>query len=328
MDRDWQDITTSEYHAYPAISSGGLKCFEKEGAMDYHAQYIEKSVVSEETTAKRMGTAFHLAMEKPDTWQDSYEILPDVVEDAGLVQICKDIRPEKSKAHIPVMGERLNMKMKLHKKYLDMLEARASGDGKQLMTVAEFAIVVTQICAVWDNKDCREILELKTPTNVEKACIWECPVTGRPVKALVDLTVGGMVVDFKTTMAKSRYDWFRQVEKLGYAFQAAHYLFVTGKTEFRFITVTSQERLQKGCHAEADLWHIPRQKLEIAREQNEKSLYSLSSLLDDLENPTCIKDSQGVPVSFHSEGWGEDLPLDWEEFANKDYGGNDGSRGT
>ena len=317
-ERLWLDISATEYHDLPAVSSGGLKTYEKAGPLEYHAAYVAKTKVSEETTAKRMGTAFHRAMEDPESWKTGYAIRPTVATDPGLLAIVRDMMPEKTTAEAPELGETLNLRKTFHKMYLGLVEEEAVAAGKTLMTEDQYAIIDLQIASVYDNKDCREFVGKKTSSNVEMACVWECPLTGLAVKALVDLLVGDTVVDFKTTKARNPYEWLRDVEKLGYGYQLAHYLYVTGKPEFRFITVTSEEMLKTGSHCEANLWHGVPADLTRWHDKNISTLHAIASharLTGEFED---LVDGQGVPFAWHNEGWGEDNPLSFDYFSRSD----------
>ena len=311
-ERLWLDISATEYHDLPAVSSGGLKTYEKFGGLEYHSQYIAKTKVSEETTAKRLGTAFHCAMEDPDSWQTGYMLRPTIATDQGLLAIVRDLMPEKTKAAAPVLGEPLNMAMKFHKAYMELVEQDARANGKTLMTAAEYEIIDLQIASVYDNPECRDLVGQKTRSNVELACVWECPETGMPIKALVDLLVGDVVVDFKTTKAPNGYAFCRDADNYGYHFQAAHYLYVTGCAEFRFISVTSEALLKTGSHCEANVWRVPPRRLEDAHLKN---LQVLQAVKDNTESAkTSEVDCQGVPFSWHNEGWSATLPLDVDHF--------------
>jgi hypothetical protein len=317
-ERLWLDISATEYHDLPAVSSGGLKTYEKAGPLEYHAAYVAKTKVSEETTAKRMGTAFHQAMEDPATWENGYVILPSVIESPLLVERVVATFSETSKAKQPELGETLNMKLPSHRMYVDLFTGDANADGCEVLTVEQYEIIDLQIASVYDNKDCLEFVGKKTSSNVEMACVWECPLTGLAVKALVDLLVGDTVVDFKTTKARNPYEWLRDVEKLGYGYQLAHYLYVTGKPEFRFITVTSEEMLKTGSHCEANLWHGVPADLTRWHDKNISTLHAIASharLTGEFED---LVDGQGVPFAWHNEGWGEDNPLSFDYFSRSD----------
>lgn len=317
-ERLWLDISPAEYHTLPAVSSGGLRTYELVGPLEYHAAYVANTKVSSETTAKRMGSAFHLAMEDPESWKDSYILLPAEAQDATLVAAVSSAIPENSKAQPPVLGQPLDMRKPFHKLYVDMLTTNAEEAGKQVLTQAQFEIIDLQISSVYDNKDCLEFVGKKTSSNVEMACVWECPLTGLAVKALIDLLVGDTVVDFKTTRARNPYEWLREVENMGYGYQLAHYLYVTGKPEFRFITVTSEDSLKTGSHCEANLWHGVPSDLVRWQDKNISTLHAIAShsrLSEDFDD---LEDSQGVPLAWHNEGWGEDLPLSFAYFERSD----------
>lgn len=312
--REWLNITAEEYHLYPAVSSGGLKCYEKKGPLEYHAMYIAKTKLNEDTTAKRMGTAFHKAMEDPDSWQTGYVLRPTEATDALLIAKVEAMISEHSSAEAPKLGEKLNMRKKFHKAYVELMEQEAVADGKVMLTSDEYDIIDLQIAAVYDNVVCREVVGQKTRTNVEMACVAECSKTGVMIKALTDLLVGDVIVDFKTTKAANAYEFCRDAMDMGYRFQAAHYLHVTGCTEFRFLSVTSQASLKTGSHCEANLWRVPDKVIREAHEKNIQTLGSIKSNLKAAGDDTM--DCQGVPYAWHNNDWNAELPLDTNYFLN------------
>ena len=313
----WRDMTVEEYHGLPAISSGGLRCFEKFGPLEYHAQYVAKTKASVESTARRMGTCFHSAMEDPDNWEAGYEVVPEVAQDQELVESVKSTVDSKSKAEPPQWGVVLNLKKPLHRRYMSLVEEKAKSCGKILLTEEQHATIDLQISAVYDNPACREYVGQKNSGNVEMACVRECPVTGMPMKALVDLLTGDTVVDFKTDMSLNPDETIRNAEKHGYIFQAAHYLYVTGRPEHRFITVTSEASLRTGSHCEANLWHVVPADLVYAHDKNMAVLEQLKSL--DLMGAFSSDevDSQGVGLVWHNKGYAADLPLNRLEFSGE-----------
>jgi len=317
-ERQWLNITAAEYHELDAISSSMLKAMEKEGPMDYHAQYIAKQKQRPATTAQRMGTAFHSAMENPDCWDKSYLIIDEVIDDKSIAEQVNEVLDEKkSSAARCEMGAAINRRQAAHKMYLAEVERQAAEDGREIMTAYQYAIVEKQIAAVYDNPGTAQYVGHRNPNNVELACLWDCPY-GMPVKALVDLLVDDTIVDFKTTRATQNYDWFREGKRHGYAYQAAHYLYVTGLPKFCFISVTSEAALKTGSHCEAMLWDVTYADLAEAHEANMKALSTLQTA-DLLSGNDPLTDSQGVPEIWHNEGWGslEPLPMSFAAFGNE-----------
>ncbi len=72
----------------------------------------------------------------------------------------------------------------------------------------------------------------------EKPVFWQCGLTGLPLKAKPDGVRAGLVVDLKTTSARSCEEFVSKFQWYGYDRQAAYYLkAVPEATEFLFLGV-------------------------------------------------------------------------------------------
>jgi hypothetical protein len=299
----WLNITMQEYHALDAIGSSALRVFALQGQTAYYARYIAKIVEQSDTDAKRLGRAFHLAMENPDGWRNKYVIAPTIVEDETLVTAINATLSERTSAKLLRVGDPIDMRLQTHRLYVQHFAELAEQSGKEVLTDKEAETVERQIAAVYDNPACREYVGLKGQCNVEVACVSEDEATGLKIKALCDLVVGDTIVDFKTTKALSPLEFVRDAERFGYDFQAAHYLHVTGKDEFRFISVTTEPPFV------ASVFYVPGTIIARRKEQNLQSLQQIEQLLAMSEFSE-QRDSQGIPIDWMPEGWGGEYPLD------------------
>ena len=320
-EREWLDISTPEYHAMEAVSSGGLRMYEKISPLEYYVTYVARTKKSTGTTATKLGTAFHAAMEDPQQWEDSYRVISETLDDEAIVDFVNlSLDASGSGSKRATVGEALNRRLPSHKMYEENIEADAASQGQELITVDQLEVIRRQVDAVYDSPACREYVGRKKSSNVEMACVYD-PGFGQKCKALCDLVLPECIVDFKTTKALNPHQFLRDaLDNYGLQYQAAHYLFVTGFREFRFITVTSEAVMRSGSACEANVWYVPERELERAMTKN---LQTLRTICDHFasarENPENC-DSQGIPLSWHNEGYGamDPLPMDRAAFANED----------
>lgn len=317
--REWLDISAAEYHALDAISSGGLRMYEKVSPLEYYVTYVSRTKKSPGTTATKLGTAFHAAMEDPSAWEDAYRVISDTLDDEAIcdvVNVSLDASGSGSKR--ANVGDTLNRRLPAHKMYEENLAADAAAQGQELITHDQLEIIRRQVDAVYDSPACRDYVGRKTSSNVEMACVYNTDLS-KPAKALCDLVLPECIVDFKTTKALNPHQFLRDaLDNHGYQYQAAHYLYVTGFTEFRFITVTSEAVMRSGSPCEANVWFVPDYELERAKVKNLQTMRTICDHFShDDEYPPQL-DSQGVPFHWHNEGYGamDPLPMDRAAFAN------------
>lgn len=305
-ERHWLNISQADYHAMDAISSGALRCFALMGPLEYYARFVGRIVDDEDTDPKRLGRAFHRAMESPDNWRESYVITPATVQDDEFVPAVNATFGAKSKAERLAVGDALNLQVKSHRMYLQCFRDAAIAMNREVLSPSEVDKVHGQVAAVYDNPACMEFVGHKGACNVEVACVSEDADTGLATKALCDLIVGECVVDFKTTRTRNPFDFIRQGEKEGYHYQAAHYLDVTGKEEFRFIAVATEPPYF------ASVFYVPARVTKRCHDENRAHLKQIRQIHTMAGfNPTV--ESQGIPLDWMPEGWAGEYPLDMSE---------------
>ena len=292
--REWLHISTADYHALPAFGSGAIRCFSMDGPLEFWARYISRTKVKDETDPMRLGRAFHAAMETGD-WQSGYWPIPTVIQDdAYASEINAAMEGRKSQGARLNPGDEINTRLPAHRLYLAAHETQAQTRGLDFLTEAEIESVKRQVQACYDHAGIADLLQHKSSLNVEATCVLQHS-SGLKLKALCDLVLTNGILDFKTTGQRNNFSFLRDAFRKGYDFQAGQYSVVTGKEQFWFASVTSEPPF------EANLFEVPPslllQRAEDVNRQTEVIAQTMRmSALDD-------KDSQGIPASWHSEGW-------------------------
>lgn len=234
------DITVKEYHDYPALSSGGLRCLMKNGPATFHARYIEKNVIESQTDAQRLGSVTHLAFEHADDPLSVLEIIPTVIEEHSCVADINDAMPEKTTAKKLVVGDKINRQIKSHKEYMVLRESTAASNGRMWITDVEAEMIVGQMRAILDNPATREVVEQGGGREIP-ACNTD-PQTRILIKALADIEQPDRIIDLKTTRQLTTEQFARDAKKHGYHLQMDHYTRCFEKPEpAQIISVTNVE---------------------------------------------------------------------------------------
>lgn len=296
--REWLPITPAEYHALDAWGSSAIKDFALGALPDFWARHVAKTKAREETDAMRMGRAFHAAMEGRDDWRKTYVRIPDKVEDDEFVDAINGAITGKSeplKVGVPIYP-----KFPTHREYVEAHKQRAARLGLDWLADSEIDTVNRQVDAVYDNQECRDILGVKTDLLSEVACIYSHD-SGEKCKALLDRVISTGIVDYKKTCERTPCGFARDALRRGYDRQLGYYCFVSGKVYACIISVTDEAPF------EAHAWEIPAGLLRQRIEDGERTVNAIAQLrrmsgLDEV-------DSQGMPLSYHTEGWGTRLQL-------------------
>lgn len=306
--REWLAIRPIEYHQLEAFGSGAMKCFATKGQLEFYYNYVLKQRADEDTDALRMGRAFHAAMEDPNNWRDRYSLIPTAIDDDRYVPEINDmLDQQQSDSRRLVIGHKINTHLPSHRQYLQCHRTAADLAGKDFMTAEDAIKVAGQVAAVYDNPACRDLLAEKRAFNCEATCILHHD-SGVDLKALCDLTLCESIADFKTTRMRNPNDFIRDAIKIGgrgYDWQAGHYSLVTGKSQFFFVSVTNDPPY------EANVFEVPRRIVAARRGDIERHCYQLALLLKDKISDV---DSQGIPLSFHSEMWGTVIPMELDTY--------------
>lgn len=227
----------------------------------YCARHITHEIESDDSKSKQLGRAFHAACTNPEYFSDHYAIIPNVMED----------------------GTDINKRMPSHREWLADREAEAIAADKDWVSADQVEPIKRMIESVMDNPATSRYLI--RDGGVEKAVISQDRETGQDIKALVDLDLGSIIVDLKTTR-RSTVGWFADDSvKFGYDYQAAHYLDVTEADQFIIIGVRNEPPY------EAMAYSVPAEDIKVARDKNHETLRKIKECHD--------------LGSWHSLGWGE-----------------------
>lgn len=288
VDRQVLDILPHEYHERPEISHSGIKCFAKEGPLMFHARYVARTVQAPDSGAKRLGRVFHLAMSDPKSWVDFVEIRPDTLgDDEDLYMVAADWAEGDSKAPL-TPGSPISNRYPAHREYLERRRQRAEREGKEFISEEELIKVTHMVASVYENPAALEYVG--KGGLVEKACIAKDRQTGLGLRALVDLWLDDIVVDFKTTRHTTANGFVNEaLNKWSYNYQAEWYLRVTGARSFKIISVRNDPPF------ESMVYTVPRTIILATREAND---YHLQALKECFETD-----------SWHSLYWGSELDL-------------------
>lgn len=231
------DITPDEYFARPEISNGCLRCYMTDGPLICYHQFIKRDMESKSSDAKEFGRSFHAAVADPDSFLGFYATIPDTIEaDSAAESVRSALLASGSKADFQV-GDEINRKKSAHRQYIELHQQMALQNGLDYVTESDLETIRRMIEAIHENAAAREYVLLSGQHNTEVAYVNQDRVTGLGIKALVDLDLGPVLVDYKTTRHTRPHDFLRDIMK-SYKYQAEWYLRVTGAEKMVFIGVT------------------------------------------------------------------------------------------
>lgn len=173
------------YHAYPAMSASGMKEFRKSPG---HFKWMRENP-SEDTPARIVGRAFHMAIGEPD-------------------RFLKEV--------VMIDGHRGTKSVK------EAVEA-AECEGKTVLKPDQHKLITDSVAYCLEHPLIKEIIK---QGKSEVSYFWIDPDTGVPCKARLDwVTANGVLVDWKTFDGLHDDDNIeRQIRKMFYQFQASWYL--------------------------------------------------------------------------------------------------------
>jgi len=281
-------IPATEYHARPEVNASMIRTFQEDGPLECYAQCVAKTKVSARSEAKDLGTAFHLAMSKPNSWLDYYCILPDELgDDEALLKVRKEWSGKSSKALL-VPGETLSLKLPPHRQYVAYLRAAAEENKQEILSAEQLETTKGMIDAIRQNPICRYFIDSSREDNTEVTYLSRNDDVGLDLRALVDLDLKeehNTIVDYKTTRFPTKYQFCRDALKKGYHYQAAHYLHVTGA--FRYVLIA----IKNSPPYVAMAYECPQVLLDSAHRSN---LIAMQSIKDCMDTGTWLPDGWGA----------------------------------
>jgi len=290
-ERSVKDITIDEYHAAVAISSGGIRCFVKDGPPTYYERYVARTMVSPDSDAKRNGRALHLFCQWPDTWDEHLAVVPSRLRDDDiLAQVREEYGKKRSSVSLDP-GTEINLRSPAHRAYKEAYVAKAEANGKEFVSEEELGTLKRQFDSIWENPAARKYLEAGAKTEVPHFGVEQA--TGMAVKALCDIDMAPeVIVDFKTTRMSTSDMFVRDAIDKGYPFQAAWYLDVIGAAKFVIISVRNAPPY------ESMVYRVPEHRIDQARRSNDSVLSQIAAC--------------HATDSWHSLGYGQEIDLEYE----------------
>jgi hypothetical protein len=257
----------------------------------YHSRYVLKESQPADTSAKRLGRAFHLAMSDPKDWYKEFCVVPHALEDDNeLAAIRSSWTGRHTKASLEV-GTDVNTRLGPHRDYIELKRERAAAEGREWVTRVELDKQAHMISSVTENPAVMEYIGV-AGCKTEAACINIDKATGMEIKALGDIVipVDRTLVDFKATRQTTANGFIRDaLKKYSYQYQAEWYTRVFEYDRFVIISVRNEPPY------EAMVYDIPAEVMSEVRERNDFHLDALKGCYDQ--------------DSWHSLGWGAELEL-------------------
>lgn len=278
--------SVDEYHARPEVSSTQLRHYILHGPWSYYHTYILRTVPPEETDSKRLGRAFHLAMQLPESWQEHVYQLPSVVPvSPGMgkaeSEFLRTLPPGTD--FIPV-----NLRYERHREYIAEKEAQALSRGQIVATAEEYSTIKGMVVSVHENPACRSFVGQGI---CEVPARRQCPDTGLWLRSLADIWIPDpeIIVDFKSTRFFTKGEFCSDAIRKGYQYQLAFYRRVFNSKRHIIIAVRNEAPFESMCY------ELPQSLLDIADQSNLQCLQLLKASHDH--------------DSWHSLGWGETQAL-------------------
>lgn len=200
------DMTSTDYHAHPAIGASMLECF-RESRRTYYARYVEKSEPAPEPSAAMvLGTLVHLMLLEPERFPQS----------------VADPYPETA----PDGKNWLRRKGSDHERW--WAEEVAKRDGKIPCDVDLLSRLDRIVKSIRGNERAAKLLAQEGKT--EFTILWRDKHTGLDCKCRVDFMPTSLIadprpvaVDLKTTDDPAPQPYASSLVRLGYHRKLKHY---------------------------------------------------------------------------------------------------------
>ncbi len=196
------NMDIDDYHGNSAVSRSGLMLLNK-SPQHYWYEYLSGQAEKTDTTALRIGGAFHTLVLEPETFKERAVILPeDAPKKPSITQLNAAKPSEKTIEDIAwweLFNSQLNGRAVITKKEFDDMQAMADAIRSQ---PASSRVLVES-------------------GKIESSFFWYDPEQDVHVKARPDYyRDDGIVLDLKTTVCADREDFERSIVKYGYDVQA------------------------------------------------------------------------------------------------------------
>jgi hypothetical protein len=222
------ESTTVDYYQAKAVSFSQLKHMLRSQAHFWHNTVLNPQHTPEDgSDAMRLGRAMHAALLEPDTFRARFPIAPDAKRNTKE-------------------GKAMWETFKLQHPGPDYVKA---SEAEEIEGMAKALSTQSIIDAQGRSIALSTIFQ---KGQAEQEFFWTDKETGLPCKCKTDWIMGGLVVDYKTTLDARLHAFTRTVAQYKYYMQAAFYLqgieAVTGTRPTAFVFV-AQEKEAPYCAA-------------------------------------------------------------------------------
>jgi hypothetical protein len=253
------------YHDRPEVSATMLKSMAR-GWRTFEAEHVTKTVVDDDTDAKRLGRLIHAAILEPHEYGHRYCIMPENAEQlptqavSDMQQACRD---HDIKGFSKLKKPELIDALRDHgiETYEDWA-ARMIGT-REVVKPAHAKIVEEVRSRVFHHPMARTLL---SQGRAEREWLWTCE--GVDCRAKTDWTTGDMIVDVKTCQDARPRHFGREIAERRYDLQAAHYMDGVKAQQFIFLAVetTVPFRVRHYSMFDADLAEARKDRAELLEE--------------------------------------------------------------
>lgn len=206
------------YQAWDALSSSDTKLILKTPA-----HYLDRLTHPPEppTPSLILGTALHIAILEPESFEDSYEI-PDT---------CSAITGKKARcSKLGTICRQTPFGPTWYCSTHSECDSDYPASNRTRLTSYDYNLCLNIRDRVRAHPAAGVLLRQASPKTVEICIVWECRVTGALCKARLDLASfeagesSHCLADLKSCQDASRRAFVRSIFKFGYHIQSAHYL--------------------------------------------------------------------------------------------------------
>jgi len=260
----YYDIDYDEYNEWEAVRHSNLFILE-EGTLA-HYKYTIDHPEEFDTSSYLVGHAGHTALLEPQKFQDRYAVRPAIYENdkgetkpwSGNSKVCKAI----------------------------MAELKSSGKDILKQDEWDLAIAIAEACMAKES-----VLFLIENGKMEVSIIWNDQKTGMKCKGRIDLLVGNVICDLKTTAFPATVRRFGSAAaKYGYPSQLAFYrqglLQINEKEPKLPILIAAEKAMVEKIGSDAvSVYQVRQEDIGIGDSQNDFFMSQIKDASDSGEWP-------------------------------------------
>jgi hypothetical protein len=256
----FQDITNEAYHSGPGLSSSGVIRLKQ--SPSHYWEY--KNNPPTQTTAMKLGTAFHTLILEPESFRKNYAILKDFGD-------CRKVENKAAKAAFI-----------------------AENENKLLLTQEEHENLLKMESALRSHKLAARLL---TGGKAEQSVFWTDNETQVLCKCRPDfLRSDGIVIDLKTSDDASLPQFQKSISKFQYHIQSAFYLDGISQALNEPLTDFIHVVVEKNPPYGVGIYTLDDGSLNKAREEIRDLLKLFSECLNKNQWPGYIEEIQNISI--------------------------------